>query len=79
MFMLGSASAEALSQQLAAQFEQLVDALPADPSKYSEALNLALNAAKNACEKVMDTSRQISASTLVPAGRARAPGARAAA
>jgi cell division septum initiation protein DivIVA len=79
MFTLGSANAEALSQQLSEQFEHLVNALPADPSKYSEALNLALNAAKNACEKVMDTSRQISASTLVPAGRARAPGAREAA
>ena len=79
MFTLGSASAEALSQQLTEQFEQLVDALPADPSKYSEALNSALNAAKKACEKVMDTSRQISGSTLVLAGRAQASDAREAA
>jgi len=79
MFTLGSASAEALSRQLAAQFEQLVDALPADPSKYSDALNSALNAAKQACEKVMDTSRQISGSGLVVKGWAQASGAKEAA
>lgn len=79
MFTLGSASAEVISRQLSAQFEQLVDALPADPSKYSDALNSALNAAKKACEKVMDSSRQISGSALVLAGRAQASDAKEAA
>jgi len=78
MFTLGSANAELLSGQLAAQFEQLVNALPADPSQYSDALNSALSAAKQACEKVMDTSRQISGSALVFA-RAQASDAREAA
>ena len=79
VFTLGSANAEVFARQLAAQFEQLVNVLPADPSKYSEVLNSALNAAKKACENVIDTSRQISGTTLVATGRAQASDTRAAA
>ena len=78
-FTLGSANAEVFARQLAAQFEQLVNVLPADPSKYSEVLNSALNAAKKACENVIDTSRQISGTTLMLTGRAQASDTRAAA
>ena len=84
-FTLDSLIAASYDSELTA-FETLLpplfaayDALPADSSKYSDALNSALNAAKKACEQVMVSSRQISGSALVLAGRAQASDAKEAA
>ncbi|KAB2970288.1 phasin family protein [Zoogloea sp.] len=67
VFKVGTLSAEEIAKKFIAQFEGMLQLHPVDDSRFSEWLMSALSTAGTAYGKIVDTSRQITESSLVVA------------
>lgn len=64
LFKAGSLSADEAAKLFFAELETLYQALPMDQSQFSEMLKSAFSCASSTCEKIIDTSRQMTESSI---------------
>lgn len=67
VFKVGAQSAEEIAKNFIAEFEALLQQHPLDNAKFSDWLTSALSTAGTTYEKIVDTSRQITESSLTVA------------